>query len=419
MEKRNIVMVTFDSLRADHCSFMGYERKTTPILDRMAKNGIYFKNAIASSISTAPSMFTMFTGDFPPLESNNYQPKDWKKEINKKDTTADFLSEKGYHTLALSPNVAFSKYFGFSKGFDSFEDFSSHPKFRSHERFQKIGRNKVIRLFMYAHDGLRKKGGATPWEDIYDSLIDKIRNLESPYFVWILLLDTHFPYLPPNKSRKWSNVIDLLYSNYLAHLGLVDKRMKLPFEIDPTKAYDDAIFYSDQFIKKLIEDTIDDNPVYIINADHGEGFGRHGRYGHPPGYPVVLYDEFIHVPLVVYNCGQEGVIKKPFSLKDMPELLDRVSKTRNFSLKELSGEFSITKVKDRGKHKFSLRSSKWKLILEQNRAQDIISLYNLREDPQEKKDLADKRPKLAEGLGNILKIRLKKREKDRIKSKIH
>jgi len=51
-EKRNIVLITFDSLRADHCSFMGYHRETTPNIDRMAKEGLYFENAIASGVPT-------------------------------------------------------------------------------------------------------------------------------------------------------------------------------------------------------------------------------------------------------------------------------------------------------------------------------------------------------------------------------
>ena len=64
MYGRNVVLITFDSLRADHCSFMGYERKTTPTIDKMAKKGLYFKNAIAASVPTAPSIMASFTGDY-------------------------------------------------------------------------------------------------------------------------------------------------------------------------------------------------------------------------------------------------------------------------------------------------------------------------------------------------------------------
>lgn len=69
MDKRNIVLITLESIRADYCSFMGYHRKTTPILDRMAREGLYFENAIAPSVPTAPSTFSCFTGQFPLIES--------------------------------------------------------------------------------------------------------------------------------------------------------------------------------------------------------------------------------------------------------------------------------------------------------------------------------------------------------------
>lgn len=404
MNKRNIIVITLDSLRADHCSFMGYERKTTPTIDKMARKGLYFENAIAASIATAPSMFTALTGDFPSLESNNYNPKDWKREIATKRTISELLSEKGYFTAAFSPNIAFSSYFGFSKGFQHFDDFQHHRKFRSYERFQRIGSTKFTRFFIYIYDVLRKGGIATPWEDIYDYILSKIKKMPKPYFVWILLLDTHIPYIPPKEYRKWSNITHIIYSNYLAYRGPFSKYFEkiLRKLIDARNAYDDCIRYADQFIKNLFNDLSCDDPIFIIHGDHGEGFGEHGFYGHPPGYPVVLYEEFIHIPLVIYNADIKGKVKKPISLKYLPSIIqDLVNTSPTF---DKGCEWVISKVFDRGKIKVTIRMKDWKFITGQKENDE---LYYLKKDPYEQENLIDDHPDLVREMKKIAEKHIK------------
>ena len=207
-----------------------------------------------------PQCLQLLPGITPSLESNNYTPKDWRKEIATKKTISELLSEKGYFTAAFSPNIAFSSYFGFSKGFQHFDDFQHHRKFRSHKRFQRIGSTKFTRFFVYLYDILRRRGIATP----------------KPYFVWILLLDTHIPYIPPRKYRKWSNITHIVYSNYLSYRGPFSEYFEKLFckLIDARNAYDDCIHYADQFVKNLFSDLSCDDPIFIIHGDHGEGIWR-------------------------------------------------------------------------------------------------------------------------------------------------
>ena len=405
MGKRNIIVITLDSLRADHCSFMGYHRKTTPTIDKMARRGLYFESAVAASIATAPSMFTALTGDYSLLESNNYNPKDWRREIATKRTISELLSEKGYFTAAFSPNIAFSSYFGFSKGFKYFDDFSHHEKFRSHEKFQKIGSTKLTRFFIYLCDILRGGGEATHWECIYDYILSQIKKMPKPYFIWILLLDTHFPYIPPKDYRNWSSLIEIVFSNYLAYQGPLSKIVEKSIGswIEARDPYDDCIYYVDNFIKNLFNDLYDDDPVLIIHGDHGEGFGEHGYYGHPPGYPVILYEEFIHVPLVIYNADVQGKVNKPTSLIQLPSIILAIA-DESESLNVLNKEFVITKVFDRGKRKMAVRTKYWKFITGQKSEDE---LYNLKKDPYEQENVIDEYPDLVNEIKKVIKAHIR------------
>lgn len=130
-EKRNIVLITLDSLRADHCSFMGYHRETTPTIDKMARRGLYFTNAIASSVPTGPSMFGVFTGDYCPIASDDFSGKRWREEYRKRKTLAEILSQIGYDTGAFHANPYVSSFFGCNKGFKYFNDFVKDDELRA------------------------------------------------------------------------------------------------------------------------------------------------------------------------------------------------------------------------------------------------------------------------------------------------
>ena len=82
---RNVVLITLDSLRADHCGFLGYSRDTTPFMDKMAREGLYFENAIASGVATPTSIFGVFTGEHPLVdyEIGNLNGNEWRKEIQR------------------------------------------------------------------------------------------------------------------------------------------------------------------------------------------------------------------------------------------------------------------------------------------------------------------------------------------------
>ena len=125
---QNIVLVTVDSLRADHCSFAGYDRETTPALDEMAADGLVFENAIAPGAITPESLPAIFTGRYPATPSDDggriaTTRGQIRRHMQVCDTLPERLSRLGYTTGAFTPNPWTSRYFGFDQGFDRFEDF--------------------------------------------------------------------------------------------------------------------------------------------------------------------------------------------------------------------------------------------------------------------------------------------------------
>lgn len=122
-DQRNVVLITYDSLRADHGGPWGYERDTTPNLNAMADDGVVFENAIAPASRANPTMTGTFTGEPLVVRDQVADPDPARRHLSRHDTLAEELSEAGYATGAFCPNVYASRYYGFDRGFDTYEDF--------------------------------------------------------------------------------------------------------------------------------------------------------------------------------------------------------------------------------------------------------------------------------------------------------
>ena len=413
-ERRNIIMVTFDSLRADHCGFMGYSRNTTPTLDKLAKRGVYFKNAVASGVPTPVSMMGIFTGKYTDVDSTCVNPFVWRDELKNRSTLAQKLSKIGYFTGAIHENAYVSSFFGFNKGFNSYIDnptelrakssFVLKLKYRLHE-FMTLGLRR-LGFTSEISDVLLKMGTCSPWEVYYDLILDWIEMVKKPFFLWILLLDTHTPYIPPRYYLDDTNSFEAYY--YWLILGNAcrsgsriscDKIKKI------IKIYDNCIRYADLFVKRLVKDTSDCDPVYIFHADHGDGFGEHGIYQHTK--PHYLYEELIHVPFLIYNVDTtpEKVIY-PVSLVDMSGIIFDIINGRDTIFdsairKKDDTFYAISRTVTGGAKKIAVRSYPWKLILGQGKG---FELYNLKKDPYESENVFMDEQDVAKEFLEIVKI---------------
>ena len=425
-EKRNIVLITFDSLRADHCSFMGYHRKTTPTLDKMAKEGLWFENAIAPSTNTFVSMPSILTGNFPDFEKEFGIAPKVREFIAQRKTWVQEL-KKSYHTYGISSNPFFSGYFGFDKDFEILYDFLYYGS----EVDSKLIR--IIRKLLRKLGNLRSQGKSIlfailenllaltfrediykRWEDYYYLIDHLLTTMEQPFFLWIFVIDTHHPWLIPKRYRHFSKHLDNLYS-----FNLVIRANPDPQKMNKRRlinSYDDAIYYSDTLLSKLIKDLSHFDPIYIVHADHGEGFGEHGYYKHPS----FLYEESIHVPLVIYNADVKGRIDKPVSLLGLgPTILELIGEENEFPSESFLHEgkdWVISKVFEGGKRKVAVRTKDWKFITGQKEEDE---LYYLKEDPYEQENVISEHPELAKEMRKIVKIHVKQEmERRRIHERI-
>jgi arylsulfatase len=323
----NVVLVTVDSLRADHCSFMGYERGTTPALDRMAADGLVFERAIAPGPATPESMPAIFTGQYPvdrggAAESELATRRDRiHQHMTSRETLSERLSRLGYETAAFTPNPFTSRHFGFGQGFDRFEDFMDESTRGA--LYQRIFRGfleggGIASLARVAMNFWQREEVLKPWESYYDDVVSWVRDADEPYFLWVFLMDAHNPYMASSEYRSQSRL-----AQFRANLEFWRQSHETPFSETVHQrlvtAYDDAIRYADAFLAELRAD-LGDDVVYAVHGDPGEAFGEHGTYGHEP----YLYRENVHVPLVVGNVDG-GRVECPVSLRSLPGILTNVA----------------------------------------------------------------------------------------------
>lgn len=324
--RQNIVLVTVDSLRADHCGFMGYDRNTTPRLDQLATDGVAFEHAIAPGPATPQSTLAMFTGEYPTFGDSSIdgsasgRRERIRAHMRSRRTIPERLRSLGYRTAAFTPNPWTSRYFSFDQGFDHFRDFMDEDRSASlWERMLEGSGSTGITALRLVASWIQRANTFKPWESFVDEVVAWIQDAQEPYFVWVFLLDPHFPYLTGRGHRTQSR-----WRTYEANLRLYLEDQDTPYSDrvheQLVTAYDDAVRYTDDFFKTLFERLDTANTSLVVTGDHGEAFGEHGTYGHHDQ----LYRENIHVPLVLSD-GPSTTVEDPISLRALPELLTRVA----------------------------------------------------------------------------------------------
>lgn len=373
MSKRpNIFLFVMDTARAKSCSAYGYERNTTPFLERCAEEGFRFENAIANSIWTYPSHVSMFTGMYP-HEHERISKQD-RGEIFF-DSFVENLSDRGYATIGLSNNGWVSSMFGFEGFFDRFSLltgeylFDEAPLMKEFKRKADTGdwdssleryldfvasaakerRPKSLlngAYFVLNNKILDRVMGDKFWKD-YGSkkVLRSMRKMdfdaEEPKFVFVNFIEPHDAYAPPREfaEKFYDGDIDdqrsLLEESSSDFLG----------EKNESKAdilrdfYDASLNYMDHMLEKIhdtIEKDADRENVFIFVGDHGEMFDSEGLWCHHGGFRR----EVIQVPLIVkgYEKGSE---EKFFELKDMDNLVNAIieGKSIDFGSEEAYSDY--------------------------------------------------------------------------------
>lgn len=318
-DKQNIVLVSWDSVRADHLPMYGYDRETTPTLSEMADDGLVFDDPQVPAVGTPASFTGMFSGEHASGSMEYPNPQHWREANADRKLLQEYLQEEGYYTGGFHYNALVSSSFGWDRGWDVYEDHmwdeddstDSGWKKGVYEALQKVD------MANFVVDLKRMAGGKEPphWEQMWDDIAKFVEEAPEPFFLWVLLIDTHHPYYPPPEYHEWDQpgVRSTYAWNYAMrrYRGLVGERRQ-----NIINAYDNTIRYADAFVEqlreKLHEEGYGGEPL-IVHSDHGDEFGEHANYGHRP----LMYDTVTRVPLVMENVGETGRVGGPTSLLDL------------------------------------------------------------------------------------------------------
>src|ERR1039458_6194701 len=272
----NVVLITIDTLRADHVGCYGYKQIKTPNIDGLAADGTRFARAFAVVPVTLPSHTTMLTGTYPMLSGMH------DFSVNKlsptQPTMASVLKQAGYATGAVIAAAVLDSRFGLNQGFDFYYD---------HFDFSRLSEANL--------DEMERPGNV-----VADVVLDWLgKNSQKKFFLWMHLYDPHFQYNPPEPYKH----------EYAA------------------QPYDGEIAFADEQVGRLVrylkEKGIYQNTVIVLAGDHGEGLGEHGEKTH--GF--FIYNATMHVPLIIRVPGSPGgrTVAEPVSLVDlMPTMLGAV-----------------------------------------------------------------------------------------------
>ncbi|MBK5257153.1 MAG: sulfatase-like hydrolase/transferase [Vicinamibacteria bacterium] len=369
---RHLVLVTIDTLRPDHLGAYGNRSVETPNIDALARDGARALDASAQVPLTRPSHVSLLSGLYPAEHGirDNVSPT-LREDV---PTLAEWLKSDGFATAAFVSSVVLSKQSGLARGFDTFSD-----------HFEVAGGDER------PLDSVHRRGDLPTAEAV--AWLETKR--DSRLFVWLHLYDPHDPYEPPEP-----------YASRYAD-----------------RPYDGEVAWSDELVGRLDAALsrlgIRDETLLVVTSDHGEGLGEHGEDVH--GYFV--YESTLAVPLLLRGPGiapGQQLLATARSVDLAPTVLDllgvRLKATAHISGRSLASTLrggpeppleatyaeSLTPLLHYGWSDLrSLRDGRFKYILAPR-----PELFDLRDDPSEKKNLIDSSPAQAAALHGALTKRL-------------
>jgi choline-sulfatase len=272
-ELRNVLLVTFDTTRADHIGCYGSPNSSTPTLDYLAKTGVRFEQCISTAPITLPSHTSLLTGQYP--YNHGVRNNGTHKLPDEAVTLAERLQEHGYETGAVISAMVLNSRYGLGQGFDHYDQNLVAGSFKNVYLARETPAADTIKR---AKQWINKRG-------------------DKPFFLWVHLFDPHHPYTPPPAYAERTN----------------------------GNPYDGELAYADEQFGKLLtalaKRDLLRHTLVVATGDHGESLGEHGESTHS----IFLYDSATRVPLIFSHnkLRQEEVRQSAVSLVDIaPTILD-------------------------------------------------------------------------------------------------
>jgi arylsulfatase A-like enzyme len=347
----NVLLFMVDALRPDHLGLNGYERPTSPNLDRFAREAVVFETAIAHSSRSIRSIPSLFTG-FEPTRIAFGDEYLWVSLKPENQTLAEELDAHGYRTIAFVATNYFDRSNGFFQGFEE--------------------QTRAPTMWPLEHGWAVDRAVAR---------IDALAQSEEPWFMWVHQFNVHLPYMAQTDQ---------------------DSR----FGTRPIDRYDTAIARADEDFAKLLEalrrNGLDDETVVIVASDHGEAFGEHGNEGHS----FTLYEEEVRATLMI-RAPTFAPRRVPdlVGLADVtPTVLNLVSRAvpkpmpgRSLVPLMAGGSFEpdrfvVSELMPDGQFPFDRKTIRvGSLRLHWWTREGRVELYDVAVDPHEQHDLSDER----------------------------
>jgi len=385
----NFILIGIDTLRADHLGCYGYVRNTSPNIDRIAGEGVLFKNAFANGIPTHPAWTTILTGAHPLRHKivTHMGEVQLSKSI---PMVQEVLRKNGYVTVAV--DNMFLKYGSFYKWFTRGFNIYSHPGgIPAPEAGLKVQAENVTEISL--------------------KILQKLLEEKKPFFLFLHYWDPHAPYKPPSPFNRlfWKK-------------DFPENESLLDFMISQ---YDGEIAYCDSEVGRLLEFLSDnglfDKTIIIVTADHGENLMEHGNYMGHRG----LYDCITRIPLIIRfpNKEYKGVIDSFAQHIDItptiltmidakiPSTVDGISLINVIENKKKVKE--VLMVENTLEKAMALRTMEWKLIIHLGKTPEeipsgYVRLYNILKDRMERINLASHELKVVKNLKKRLDEKVEK-----------
>jgi len=357
-ERPHIVLVTLDTVRADHTSAYGYNKPTTPVLAKLAARGMLFEHAYATASDTQRALMPLVSGKR--LSKTSHGGGEWPRVEDDENTLAERLQASGYATGAVSSFTWLRKDKGFTQGFDRFEE-----------------------AFQHAHPEREATGGHAV--TAAKSILADFAKQDRPSFLWVHLFDAH--------------------ARYLEHAGI-------DFGNGKSGRYDGEIAYVDQRLGELVSEVAalgrEQSTAWLVHGSHGEGLAEHQFWGHGRE----LYEEAIRVPMVLALPGSSDASRHAdgaVSTGDIAKTILSMAKAdrqgvQGRSLLDASGAEGRPPVYARASRRAVLIDWPLKLMrkIRGEKKKDRLLLFDLAADPNEKHDISEERPKDLERLQGLL-----------------
>ena len=397
----NVVLVSFDAVAAKHVGAYGYPRDTTPNLDALASDSFVFERCVAAGPWTVPSTMSIFTGLYPSVHQvlNKYTVAGPATMVNTRlnnaiPTIPEYLGKQGYRLVAFTGDAGANGRFGYDRGFETYLD---DVKFGGLDYSvpaaqEWLRENAGSRFFMFLH-GYDAHGQYDPADGYRKVFVDEkyAGTMEGGKEEQGELREKGLA----NKFKPGSDgeaVLVLHDEDYAFHAALYDEKIQ------------DADARFAGFLKTLDELGLREKTIIVATADHGEEFGEHGYLDHGP----TLYDELIHVPLMVHVPGYKGarITGQVRNVDILPTVADLLGQELPFMT---HGTSVVPLMRDEEQKLVAFSETDYRLFTHKRAMVDadgrykfILTLesgrkelYDLQEDPGETVDLVETQAKVA------------------------